>query len=143
MRLVDVNLLIYAVNRDTALHDAARTWLEAALTDDEPLGFSWIALLGFVRITTHRRILSRPLEVEQALAVADGWLAEANSRVIEPGPDHWRTVRRLLTAVGTAGNRTTDAHLAALAIDNGCELLSTDSDFSRFPDLRWRDPLRS
>lgn len=136
MKLVDLNLLLYAVNRDSPHHARARSWLESALSADEP-----IALLGFLRLTTSDRVLPRPLSPDQALAVVDSWLAQPVVVPLEPGEGHWRLLRALLASSGSAGNLTTDAHLAAIAIEHGAELCSTDSDFARFPDLRWTNPL--
>ncbi len=141
MKLLDLNLLLYAVNNDSAHHRAAKHWLEAALGDDEPVALPWAVLLGFLRIATNKRILPRPLNVAQAVAVVDGWMAQTAVRVLSPGEDHWRILKSLLAETGTAGNLTTDAHLAALAIENGATLYSTDTDFQRFPRLRWVNPL--
>ena len=143
MKLVDLNLLLYAVNADSTHHARAKTWLENTLSDLEPVGLPWVVLLGFLRLATNPRVLSRPLTSDQAMAIIDGWLALPCVRVLSPREDHWRILRALLAATGTAGNLTTDAHLAALAIENGCELCSTDSDFQRFPALRWTNPLLS
>ena len=141
MKLVDLNLLLYAVNRDAPHHRAAKKWLEDSLASDEPVGLSWSVLLGFLRIATHRRVLPAPLEARQAISVIDGWIDRANVLIVQPGSEHWRILRELLLEIGTAGNLTTDAHLAALAIEHGCELYSSDSDFGRFPWLRWTNPL--
>ena len=141
MKLIDLNLLLYAVNRDAVHHRAAKRWLEVTLSSDEPVGFPWVVLLGFIRVSTHQRIMETPLTVEQALSVVDGWLALPLVRTIEAGPEHWAILRRILDEVGAAGNLTSDAHVAALAIENGCELCSTDADFGRFRHLRWTNPL--
>ncbi len=141
MKLVDVNLLLYAVNRDSAWHSGARTWLERVLSDEEPIGFAWAVILGFLRSSTHSRIFPTPLTPGQAVAVVDEWLAQPPSRVLHPGDDHWRVVKHLLETVGTAGNLTIDTHLAAIAIEHGAELCSTDADFGRFRNLRWTNPL--
>ncbi len=142
MKLVDLNLLLYAINADSVHHAAARRWLERILTEDEPVVLPWIVLLGFLRISTSSAVLPRPLTPEQAIRVIDGWLAQSAVRVVHPGEDHWRGLKTLLQESGTAGNLTTDAHLAALALENGCELCSTDADFQRFPRLKWTNPLR-
>lgn len=108
---------------------------------EEVLGLAWVVVLGFIRTSTNRRIFTQPLEVEQALSIVDGWLECPSVRFVEPGPDHWHRVKGLLSAVGTAGNLTSDAHLAALALEHACELHSTDNDFARFPGVRWVNPL--
>lgn len=141
MKLVDLNLLLYAVNRDSPQHAAARTWVEDILSGDEVVALPWVVLLGFLRISTNPRIMSRPLSPAQALEIVDDWLAQPTVRPLLPTEEHWRILRALLIESGTAGNLTTDAHLAALAIEHGCELCSTDSDFARFSKLRWVNPL--
>ncbi len=141
MILIDLNLLLYATNGDSVHHQAARRWLEERLNDEEPVALPWAVVLGFLRISTNRRILPRPLTTAQALEVVDGWLELSVVRVLQPGQEHWRVLRDLLDEAGTAGNLTTDAHLAALAIENGCTLCSTDTDFARFKRLKWINPL--
>jgi toxin-antitoxin system PIN domain toxin len=141
MKVLDLNLLIYAVNRDSGFHARARSWLEATLSGDEPVGIPWAVILGFLRIATSDRVLPKPLKPDQGLTIVTGWLAQPAVFALSPGDGHWTTLRRLLDEAGTAGNLTTDAHLAALAIENGAELCSTDSDFARFPNLRWMNPL--
>lgn len=134
---------MYAVKRDSPLHALAKSWLEEALSADEPTAFSWVVILGFLRIATSPRIFPSPLEPQQALAVVDGWLSRASVVVLDPGDGRWSLRQELLEDGGTAANLTTDAHLAAVAIEHGAELNSTDSDFARFPHLRWVDPLRA
>lgn len=141
MKLVDLNLLLYAIDEESPPHAAARDWLEEVLSGTEEVGFAWAVLLGFVRLTTNPAVFDAPLDAEEALEVVEGWLAQPVATVVEPSERHTQNLRQLLTATGTAGNLTTDAHLAALAIEHGAELCSRDSDFSRFQGLRWRDPL--
>lgn len=143
MLVLDLNLLLYAVNRDAPLHTKARTWLEKTLNGDRTVALPWVVILGFLRLSTHPRVFRAPLTPENALRVADGWLACRNVRVLEAGREHWRILTRLLKETGTAGNLTTDAHLAALAIENGAELHSTDADFGRFRQLAWINPIQS
>jgi len=141
VKVLDLNLVLYAVNRDSVHHVRAKAWLEATLSGDEPVAVPWVVLLGFIRVSTSDRVLPQPLTTEQALAVVDSWLAQPVVVPLAPGSEHWRLIRHLLAGAGTAGNLTTDAHLAAIAIENGAELCSTDSDFARFPNLRWTNPL--
>lgn len=143
MKLIDLNLLIYAVNRAAATHAAARAWLEEVLSGGEAVALPWVVLLGFLRLTTNPRIMARPLTAEQAMRVVDGWLARPMVVALHPGDDHWPILRELLASSGTAGNLITDAHLAALAIEHGAELCSADGDFARFARLRWVNPLAS
>lgn len=141
MKLLDTNLLIYATDQDSVHHAKIKPWFEKTLSGEEPVAFAWVVLLGFLRITTNPRVFPTPLTPEDATGIIDGWLAFPSVRVLSPGTEHWRILKDLLASSGTAGNLTTDAHLAALAIENGCELVSTDSDFARFARLRWVNPL--
>jgi uncharacterized protein len=141
MILLDANLLIYAVNEDAPNHRQAKQWLEQALSGPQTIGFSWVVLLAFLRLTTRAGIFARPLESKQAFDLVDAWLARPSAIVVAPTLRHARALRDLLEPLGTAGNLTSDAHLAALAIEHGAELCSTDIDFSRFGGLRWRNPL--
>jgi hypothetical protein len=142
VKVVDLNLLLYAVNRDSSRHERAKAWLEDTLSGDELVALPWVVLLGFIRLSTNPRILPRPLAAERAVGVVDSWLAQPPVITLGAGDEHWRILRDLLQESGTAGNLTTDAHLAALAIENGAELCSSDSDFARFRQLRWVNPLR-
>lgn len=141
MKLVDLNLLLYAIDEEAPTHETARPWLEELLSGTEEVGFAWVVLLGFVRLTTNPAVFETPLEVDEALDIVEGWLAQPVATLVQPSERHVQSLRELLGPLGTAGNLTTDAHLAALAIEHGAELCSRDADFSRFPGLRWRDPL--
>ena len=141
MKLLDLNLLIFAVNRDSASHRAARAWLEDVLSGDETVALPWVVILGFLRLTTNPRVVARPLTIEQAIGVVDGWLARPAVVALSPTDEHWPILRELLGGSGSAGNLTTDAHLAALAIEHGAELCSADGDFARFARLHWANPL--
>lgn len=141
MRLADVNLLLYAVDEASPRHEAARDWLEESLSAAETFAFSWSVLLAFIRLGTNARVFASPLEPGEALDLVDSWLQQPSTTVIHPTERHSALLRELLGPLGTAGNLTTDAHLAALAIEHGAELHSADADFGRFPRLRWVDPL--
>lgn len=141
MILPDLNLLIHAYNRDSPVHAAAREWWESCMNAPAPVGLAWVAMLGFLRISTHRTILENPLPVETACDHARSWLAQPQVTVLHPGERHAEILFGLLREAGTAGNLTTDAHLAALAIEYQAILHTTDADFSRFSGLRWRKPL--
>lgn len=143
MKLVDANLLLYAVDARAPRHRDARAWLEARLGGSETIAFSWSVLLAFLRLSTSPRVFAQPLPGERALDVVDAWLAQPCATVVHPGDRHAAVLRRLLAPLGTAGNLVSDAHLAALAIEHGAELCSCDTDFARFAGLRWVDPLRS
>ena len=141
MILVDVNILIYAVNSDSPLHQRAKAWLESTLSGSDTVGLSWTVLLAFLRLTTRSGIFERSLSMNTAFDIVDGWLSQPSVVTIDPAAQHLRVMRDLLLPLGTGGNLTSDAHLAALAIANGAELCSSDNDFARFPRLRWRNPL--
>jgi len=141
MILPDINLLIYAYNRDAAEHAGARAWWEGLLGSNETVAIPWAVSCGFIRLMTHPAVIMTPLEPKQAVAHVRAWLDRPNVEVLEPGPHHLELLERLLGKLGVAGNLTTDAHLAALAIEHQCELHSNDGDFARFSGLRWRNPL--
>ena len=141
MIVVDVNLLICAVNQDSPDHRRAKTWLETVVSGTETVGLPWIVLLAFLRLTTRPGIFQKPLRVDAAFDLVDAWLQQNSVTVPEPAPRHLQTIRDLISPLGTGGNLASDAHLAALAIEHGAELCSTDNDFGRFNPLRWRNPL--
>ena len=141
MILLDANLLIYAVNADSPHHARSRRWLEEMLSGDTLVGLPWIVVLAFVRITTRAGIMRITLSVEQAVAFVDDWLAQPYVTLVGPGDGHWLVLRNMLIAGGAAGNLTSDAHLAALAIEHGCALASTDNDFRRFSGVTLINPL--
>ena len=143
MILVDANLLIYAVNSDMAQHQQARHWWQSTLSGDRTVGIPWVVALAFLRITTHRRVFDHPLDHKVAVAYIDDWLAQPPVHLIGPGPNHWNLLRSMILSVGTAGNLSTDAHIAALALEHGFTVYSADYDFQRFPGLRHRNPLES
>jgi uncharacterized protein len=139
--LVDANVLIYAVDSDSRHHRAARRWLEQTLSGTTPVGLAWIVVLAFLRLTTRAGILRKPLPPERAMAFVDEWLAQPYVRPVAPGEGHWTILRKLLRDTGSAGNLTSDAHLAALALELGASVCSTDADFGRFPGLERVSPL--
>jgi uncharacterized protein len=141
VKLPDVNLLLYALDTAAPRHRAARQWLEERLSGTETFAFTWVVLLAFIRLSTNPRVFDRPFRPAEAFDVVDGWLSQPCATVVHPTDRHPSLLRELLAISGTAGNLTTDAHLAALAIEHGAELCSSDSDFSRFAGLRWNDPL--
>lgn len=141
MILVDANLLIYAVNADSAHHREARRWLEQTLSGPTPVGFAWVVLLAFLRVTTQASVFPQPLAPERALDYVDSWLDQPFASAVAPGPGHWAILKTLLRHTGAAGNLTSDAHLAALAIEQECTVYSTDSDFQRFPGVECHNPL--
>lgn len=142
MIVVDVNLLLYAVMTPYPTHPAARGWWERTLSSSAVVGLAAPAVFGFLRLATNPRVFDPPLAIDAAIGYVRGWLARPHVRYVVPGPRHLDIAFDLLAGVGTGGNLTTDVQLAALAIEQGGELHSNDSDFSRFPGLTWVNPLR-
>ncbi len=136
MKTPDVNLLLYAVNADSAQHEAARSWLEAAFAGVGGVGFCWPALVGFLRLSTRSGIFGQPLTLEHALELVDAWLGHPCARLIAPTERHAALLSSLLLARGRGGNLVSDAHIAALAIEHGAELGTFDRDFEQFAGLR-------
>jgi toxin-antitoxin system PIN domain toxin len=143
MILPDINLLVYAYNAADPRHAAARKWWEATLNATRPVGLSWIVAAGFIRLMTHPRVLQKPMPVRRATDHVREWLEQTPVIVLEPGKKFRDVFLGFLDKVGTAGNLTTDAQLAALAVEHQAELNSCDADFGRFSGLRWRNPLGS
>ena len=143
MRLLDLNILIYAMDESSPRHESARGWLDETLSGSRTVAFAWHVLIGFVRLSTRAAVFERALTVDDAFDVVDGWLAQPCVTVVHPTDRHAQILRGLLIPVGAAGNLTSDAHLAALAVEHGAELCSTDADFGRFSGVRWIDPLRA
>jgi toxin-antitoxin system PIN domain toxin len=141
VKLVDANVLLYAVDAGSPHHEVAESWLERQLSGSETFAFTWVVLLAFIRLVTNPRVFENPLSGEEALDLVDSWLAQPNATVLHPTDRHSQLLRELLTPLGTAGNLTSDAHLAALAIEHGAELCSGDADFGRFAGVQWTNPL--
>jgi toxin-antitoxin system PIN domain toxin len=140
MILPDVNVLVHAHNADSAVHERARLWWDSCLSGAEGIGLAWATILGFVRITTNRRVVARPLAVQDVMNRLDAWLTLPHVHIAQPSDSHFARLRAELEQLGTAGNLTTDAHLAVLAMERGYVLYSTDADFARFAGLRWVNP---
>ncbi len=138
--LIDVNILVYAHRQDVPNHSAWRRWLEGVMQSDEAYGMSDLVLSGFLRVVTHPRVFKTPTPMNQALAFARDVREQPNCLSIDPGARHWDIFTRLCRTAGARGNLVPDAYLAALAIESGCEWVTTDRDYSRFPGLRWRVP---
>ena len=141
MILVDANLLIYAIDSDSPHHARARRWLEQALSGTVPVGLPWIVILAFVRLTTRPGIMRRPLELADAVAYVESWLRQPCVEIVARGEHHWATFSSMLLATGTAGNLTSDAHIAALVLERGAGICSADHDFARFPGVTHVNPL--
>lgn len=141
MVLPDVNVLLYAVDSLSPRHAPCRDWLNEALNVEEPIGWTWNVLLGFIRIGTNAKVLTTPLTIAEAFGYLEEWLAQPPSRIVEPSVQHAVVLRGLLEAVGIGGNSISDAHLAALAIEQNGTVCSCDADFARFPGLSWFNPV--
>ncbi|PWJ55828.1 hypothetical protein SAMN06264364_102194 [Quadrisphaera granulorum] len=140
MKLVDANVLLYAVNPAAEHHRAARQWLDEDSATQTVL-LPWLSLVAFLRISTHRRLFNVPLSVEAATSVVEGWVGRANTVTPEPDSRHVHRMHELLTAAGSrGGNLVNDAHLAALALQWGATVVTFDRDFGRFPGVRWEIP---
>ena len=140
MILPDVNVLLFAVNTASEQHAAALEAMKDGYAAPRGVAFAWVSLLAFLRLSTRSGIFSKPLSVEDALRVIGHWLDHPNAQVVQPGEQHIDVLGRLLVAAGTAGNLTTDAHLAALAIEHDATIVSFDRDFARFADVQWTLP---
>ena len=143
MILVDINILLYAIDADSPHHRRVLSWWESALASNEPVGLYWTTVIGFVRVCTQHRSVEKPIEPVESLRFVDEWLNHPNVMLVDPAPNHWELFCDLIVGVGRAGKLTTDAHLAAIAIGNGAQLASCDVDFSKFSKLRWVNPLAS
>jgi toxin-antitoxin system PIN domain toxin len=140
MILPDVNVLLYAFRSDSPEHSRYRKWMEQVIAGPAAYGMAPQVLSGLVRVATHRRIFARPSRLRDALAFAAAVLSAPNCQIVQPGARHWGIFMDLCRRAGAAGNLVQDAWLAALAIETGCEWITTDRDFARFPGLRWRTP---
>jgi toxin-antitoxin system PIN domain toxin len=139
--LVDANILLYAEDQLSPHHVKAQTWWDAALSGESPVCLCWTVLGAFIRIGTNPRVFDQPLSLDQAITRVQSWLDQPCTRIVNPTERHWTVFRQLLSQGQAVANLVTDAHLAALAVEHGCELISTDADFSRFAGIRWRNPL--
>lgn len=143
MILIDANLLLYAYDQKSPHHEASRTWLEATLAGPEFVRFAWLTLWAFVRIGTNPRVFVRPLSTSEAETAISHWLAQPTAGVLEPGERHWAILRKLVDEGQAIGPLVMDAALAAIALEHGATLCTTDRDFSRFTGLKWLNPLVS
>lgn len=142
MILPDINLLIYAYNQADIHHQDARNWWESLLNGTEPVAIPWMVSTGFIRLMTHPRVLEMPMAADHAVACVRSWMERPCVIIIEPGLKFADIFFACIDSAGTAGNLTTDAYIAALAIEHQAEIHSNDSDFDRFSGLRWSNPLK-
>ena len=142
MILVDANVLLYAEDQLSPHHVSARQWWDAQLSGNSPVCLCWTVLNAFIRIATSSRVFEHPLSLDQACSRVESWLNQPCTRMIHPTERHWIVFQEMLVEGKALAALVTDAHLAAMAKEHGCELISTDSDFSRFPKVKWRNPLK-
>lgn len=143
MKILDVNVLLYCSDEGSEMHARTKAFVAAALESDEAIALPWMVVLGFLRISTRRIAGREVLPRELAVAVIESWLSHPHVSLLSPGPRHWEVLREITDEVGARGDLVMDAHLAALAIENGAELCSADTHFSRFPRLKWTDSTRA
>ena len=141
MIVLDANILIYAYDSGSSQHTKARAWVEKTFSSVEALGLSWQTVAAFLRVMTNTRLPGPRLGLEQAARLVDGWLAQPNIRVLSPSDEHWISLRRMIVEGQASGALISDAQLAALTMEYGGVLHTTDRDFARFPGLRWANPL--
>jgi toxin-antitoxin system PIN domain toxin len=139
--LVDANLLLYAYDPRAAEHAVARKWLEGTLRGQALVRFAWVTVWAFLRISTNPRVYEHPLSLAEAVAHVTAWLAQPSAGIVDPGERHWTILQEMTHAGQTPGPLLMDAALAAIAIEHGATLCTTDRDFARFPGLRWFNPL--
>ncbi len=141
MILTDANLLLYTYNVDAAEHDISRQWLETQLSGPNLFCFAWQTLTAFIRISTNQRAFAAPLSIKEVIGIVTEWLERPQTVLLTPGEKHWAIFQQLLESGQTTGPLVMDAHLAALALEHGAALASSDRDFSRFPELKLINPL--
>jgi hypothetical protein len=139
--LVDANLLLYAYHPRAEQHEASRIWLEATLSGSALVRFAWLTVWAFLRIATNPRAFARPLSASEAEAVVSSWLAQPSAGILEPGERHWDILRGLMREGQATGPLVMDAVIAAIAVEHGATLCTTDRDFARFSGLKWANPL--
>lgn len=141
MIIIDANLFLYSYNADAPQQHSAAQWLTGLVASRETIALPWVTIWAFIRISTNARIWNEPLSAERAIGIIDEWLALPDVVMIQPGPRHLELLKQLVITHNAGGPLVSDAVLAALAIENGALLASTDQDFSRFKGLRWMNPL--
>lgn len=140
MKMPDANVLLYALDDTSARHAGAKAWLDLSLSGSEDVGFAWVVLLAVLRLTTKANVFARPLKATEAFDIIDGWLEQPCATIMHPTVRHAGLLRGLVATAGTAGNLTTDAHLAALSVEYGAVVATYDSDFGRFPGVLTVNP---
>jgi len=139
--VVDANLLIYSYDLDSAHHKKSLSWLEELLSGVEAVGLPWQSVSAFLRVITNRRLSGMRVTLEQAVQVVDEWLQQPNVQILVPADQHWSVLRQMILEGRASGPLVSDAEIAAITIEHGAVLHTTDRDFARFPGLRWKNPL--
>jgi uncharacterized protein len=139
--ILDANVLLYAYNKQTPHHKAAQAWLENLLDSSGAIAMPWVTIWAFLRIATNPRVWPDPLSVSAAFEIIRSWVQQPGVTILQPGPRHAEILERLLSAYSVSGALVTDAVLAALALEHGATVASTDQDFRRFPEVRWINPI--
>jgi toxin-antitoxin system PIN domain toxin len=139
--VLDANILLYAYDSASPFHTRARSWLERVFSGADPVGLPWQTISAFLRIMTNPRLPGERFSLEEAVQIVDRWLAQPNVRLLAPGDDHWLLFRRMIVEGHATGGLITDAQLAALTMEYGGEFNTVDRDFTRFPGLRWKNPI--
>ncbi len=137
----DINLLLYATFNSFPRHGDAKAWWDGVLSSSRGVRLGHVVILGFIRLSTNQRIFLTPLTMQQAIQVVDGWLQQPNVEMIGPSDRHWNNLKIMLISANAGSNLTTDAHIAALAADYGLVIYTNDTDFGRFANVQWRNPL--
>ena len=140
---MDANILLYAEDSLSPFHERARIYWDGLLSGSRPVGLAWESILAFIRISTNPRVFKKPLFMEEAVERVQSWIGQPCVLIVQPTGNHWERLRACLKAGRAASALVSDAHLAALAMEHGADLSSSDSDFARFPGLKWRDPLKN
>ena len=141
MIVLDANILLYAYDAESKRHSKARRWVDSVFSGDETVALPWQTIGAFLRIVTHPGLPGNRLDLETAVGIVDSWLDQPNTRLLSPGDSHWNQLRPTILEGQASGALLTDAQLAALVIESGGTLYTTDRDFARFPGLRWMNPL--
>jgi toxin-antitoxin system PIN domain toxin len=141
--LVDANILLYAEDSLSSFHQKAREWWDGQLSGTGPVCLCWTVLSAFIRIGTNPRVFESPLSIEQSLDRIQSWIDQPCTRIIRPTERHWTIFQQVLKDGQAVANLVTDAHIAALALEHGCTVASTDADFARFSKLKWINPLKN
>ena len=142
MILVDANIIFYAEDELSPMHKLAKKWWYTQLSSQHTVGLAWITCLAYIRIFTNPRVVEKALSINEAISTVDSWFAQPNTKIVTPGGYFWSIFQDTLRQGQAMSNLSSDAYLAALALENDCKLYSVDADFSRFPGLNWENPLQ-